>query len=85
MHPKPHIVYENKTIFIYFLAISGILHLVFIFSTSNLSSLLKPELNLSDYGTKESNYVIEIDLKPDEQKEENVEEEEGIEAPFGGL
>ena len=80
MHLKPHFVYENKTIFIYFLAISGILHLVFIFSTSNLSSLLKPELNLSDYGTKESNYVIEIDLKPDEQKEENVEEEEGIEA-----
>jgi hypothetical protein len=80
MHLKPHFVYENKTFFIYFLAISGILHLIFIFSTSNLSSLLKPELNFSDYGTKESNYVIEIDLEPDEQKEKTVEEEDGIEA-----
>jgi hypothetical protein len=86
MHLKPHFVYENKTIFIYFLAISGILHLIFIFSTSNLSHLLKPELNFSDYGTKNSNYVVEIDLGSEEQKEENVEnkelaeEEEWIEA-----
>ena len=80
MHPKPHIVYENKTIFIYFLAISGILHLIFIFSTSNFSHLLKSELNFSDYGTKESNYVIEIDLEPDEQKEENAEKKERIAA-----
>lgn len=79
MHLKPHFVYENKTIFIYFLTISGILHLIFIFTTSNLSSLLKPELNLSDYGTKESNYVIEIDLESDEQKEKSVEDEELIE------
>lgn len=78
MRPKSHIVYENKTIFIYFLAISGILHLIFIFSTSNFSHLLKSELNFSDYGTKESNYVIEIDLEPDEQKEENTEEKERI-------
>jgi len=78
MLPKPHIVYENKTIFIYFLAISGILHLIFIFSTSNFSHLLKSELNFSDYGTKESNYVIEIDLEPDKQKEKNAEEKERI-------
>ena len=78
MHLKSHFVYENKTIFIYFLTISGILHLIFIFSTSSLSNLLKPELNFSDYGTKESNYVIEIDLGSDEQKEENVENEELI-------
>ncbi|MGR3293391.1 MAG: hypothetical protein ACUZ9M_05155 [Candidatus Scalindua sp.] len=80
MHLKPRIAYDNKTIFICFLAISGILHLIFIFSTSNLSNLLKPELNYSDYGTKESNYVIEIDLEPEEQEEENVEPEELIEA-----
>ena len=43
-----------------------------------MSHLLKPDLNYSDYGTKESNYVIEIDLEPEEQKEENVEEEELI-------
>ncbi len=78
MHLKSHFVYENKTIFIYFLTISGILHLIFILSTSSLSNLLKPELNFSDYGTKESNYVIEIDLGSDEQKEENVENEELI-------
>jgi hypothetical protein len=76
MRLKSHFVYENKTIFIYFLTISGILHLIFIFSTSSLSNLLKPELNFSDYGTKDSNYVIEIDLGSDEQKEENVENEE---------
>ena len=76
MHLKPHFVYGNKTIFICFLAISGILHLIFIFSTSNLSHLLKPDRNFSDYGTKESNYVVEIDLEPDEQKEENIENEE---------
>ena len=79
MHLKPHFVNGNKTIFICFLAISGILHLIFIFSTSNLSNLLKPDLNYSDYGTKESNYVIEIDLEPEEQKEENVEDEELVE------
>ncbi len=76
MHLKPHFVYENKSIFIYFLAISGILHLIFIFSTSSLSHFLKPEFNFSDYGTKESNYVVEIDLESDEQKEEYVENEE---------
>ena len=79
MHLKPHFVYENKTIFIYFLVISGILHLVFIFSTSNLSHLLKPDRKFSNYGTKESNYVVEIDLESDEQEEENVEDEELVE------
>ena len=76
MHPKPHFVYENKTIFIYFLAISGILHLIFVFSTSNISHLFKPELNLVDYGTKKGNYVVEIDLGSDEQKEEDLETDE---------
>ena len=76
MHLKPHSVSGNKKIFFYFLAISGILHLVFIFSTSNMSHLLKPAINYSDYGTKESNYLIEIDLESEEQKEENVEGEE---------
>ncbi|MHC4139203.1 MAG: hypothetical protein ACYSR1_05005 [Planctomycetota bacterium] len=41
-----------------------------------MSNLLKPERNFSDYGTKESNYVIEIDLGSDEQNEENIENEE---------
>ena len=81
MHLKPRSVSENKKIFFCFLAISGILHLVFIFSTSNMSHLLKPVINYSDYGTKKSNYLIEIDLEPDEQKEENVEiEEQGTES-----
>ena len=76
MHLKPHSASENKKFFFYFLAISVILHLVFIFSTSNMSHLLKPAINYSDYGTKESNYLIEIDLESEEQKEENVEGEE---------
>ena len=71
-------VYENKTIFIYFLAISGIIHLIFIFSTSSISDFLKPDLNFSDYGTKDSDYIVEIDLGTEEQKEENVENEELI-------
>ena len=41
-----------------------------------MSHLLKPAINYSDYGTKESNYLIEIDLESEEQKEENVEGEE---------
>ena len=80
MHLKPQSVSENKKFFFYFLAISVILHLVFIFSTSNMSHLLKPAINYSDYGTKESNYLIEIDLESEEQKEENVEAEEFGEA-----
>ena len=79
MHLKPHFVYENKTIFIYFLTISGILHLIFIFSTSSISNFLKPDLNFSDYGTKDSDYVIEIDLGSEKPKEENVENEELVE------
>ena len=80
MHLKPHSASENKKFFFYFLAISVILHLVFIFSTSNMSHLLQPVINYSDYGTKESNYLIEIDLESEEQKEENVEAEEFGEA-----
>ena len=80
MHLKPHSASENKKFFFYFLTISGILHLVFIFSTSNMSHLLQPVINYSDYGTKESNYLIEIDLESEEQKEENVEAEEFGEA-----
>ena len=76
MHLKPHSVSQNKKFFFYFLAISVILHLVFIFSTSNMSHLLKPAINYSDYGTKESKYLIEIDLESEAQKEENVEGEE---------
>ncbi len=76
MRPKPHFVYDSKKFFFCFLAISGVLHLVFIYSTSNMSHLIKPVINYSDYGTKESNYLIEIDLESEEQKEEDVESEE---------
>ncbi len=76
MHPKPHFISGNRKIFFCFLAISGIIHLVFIYSTSNMGHLLKPVINYSDYGTKESDYLIEIDLESEEQNEENVESEE---------
>ena len=67
MHLKPHFVYENKTIFVYFLTISGIIHLIIIFSTSNLSYFLKPELNFDDSNSNKNNYVIEIDLETSKQ------------------
>jgi hypothetical protein len=75
MYSKPHFVYENKTVFVYFLTISGIIHLIFIFSTSSLSHLLKPALNLNDKASK-NNYVIEIDLEPEKEKEESIQDEE---------
>ncbi|MHC4270253.1 MAG: hypothetical protein ACYSWS_06880 [Planctomycetota bacterium] len=76
MHLKSHFVYENKTIFIYFLTISGIIHLIIIFSTSNFSQFLRPELDFNDYGSKNNNYVIEIDLESGYQEEKNLESEE---------
>ena len=80
MHPKPHFVCDSKKFFFCFLAISGVLHLVFILSTSNMSHLIKPIINYSDYGTKESNYLIEIDLESEEQEEASVDGEELMDA-----
>ena len=76
MHSKPHFVYENKTVFIYFLTISGIIHLIFVFSSSSLSHLLKPSHGFSDNASKKRNYVIEIDLEPEKEKEESIQNEE---------
>ncbi|MGR3175649.1 MAG: hypothetical protein ACUZ8N_13780 [Candidatus Scalindua sp.] len=76
MHSKPHFVYENKTVFIYFLTISGIIHLIFVFSSSSLSHLLKPSLNFSYNASNKRNYVIEIDLVPEKEKEESIQNEE---------
>ena len=78
MHSKPYFVYENKTVFIYFLTISGIIHLIFVFSTSSLSHLLKPSFNFSDDASKKRNYVIEIDLGPEKEKEENIQNEKEL-------
>ena len=76
MHSKPHFVYENKTVFIYFLTISGIIHLIFVFSSSSLSHLLKPSLNFSYNASNKRSYVIEIDLVPEKEKEESIQSEE---------
>lgn len=76
MHLKPHYGYENKTVFFYFLTISGVIHLIFIFSTSGLSHFLRPAFNLSDYASNKNNYVIEIDLKSDRQEEERLVNDE---------
>ncbi len=76
MHLKPHFVYENNTIFVYFLTVSGIIHLIIIFSTSNFSHFLRPELNFDDYESKNNNCVVEIDLESDNQEEESLESEE---------
>jgi len=77
MHSKPYFVYENKTVFIYFLTISGIIHLIFVFSTSSLSHLLKPSFSFSDNVSKR-NYVIEIDLGSEKEKEESIQDEEEL-------
>ena len=78
MHSKPYFVYENKTVFIYFLTISGIIHLIFVFSTSSLSHLLKPSFSFSDNASKKRNYVIEIDLGSEKEKEESIQDEEEL-------
>ena len=78
MHSKPYFVYENKTVFIYFLTISGIIHLIFVFSTSSLSHLLKPSFSFSDNVSKKRNYVIEIDLGSEKEKEESIQDEEEL-------
>ncbi len=78
MHSKPHFVYENKAVFIYFLTISGIIHLILVFSSSSLSHLLKPSFNFSDNASKKRNYVIEIDLEPEKEKEESIQNEEEL-------
>lgn len=75
MHSKPYFVYENRTVFVYFLTISGIIHLIVIFSTSSLSHLLQPALNFNDKASK-NNYVIEIDLEPGKQEEKRIENED---------
>ena len=77
MHSKPYFVYENKTVFIYFLTISGIIHLIFVFSTSSLSHLLKPSFSFSDNVSKR-NYVVEIDLGSEKEKEESIQDEEEL-------
>jgi hypothetical protein len=75
MHSKPYFVYENRTVFVYFLTISGIIHLIVIFSTSSLSHLLQPAFNFNDKASK-NNYVIEIDLEPGKQEEKRIENED---------
>ncbi len=76
MHSKHHFVYENKTVFVYFLTISGIIHLIFIFSSSSVSHLLKPSFDFSDNASKKRNYVIEIDLESEKEEEKIVQNEE---------
>ena len=76
MFPKLYFNTESKTILAYFLAISCLLHLIFIFSSSSLSHFLTPEFNLSDYASKNDNYVIEIELESDREEEKNIEGEE---------
>jgi hypothetical protein len=76
MFPKLYFNTESRTIFAYFLAISCLLHLIFIFSSSSLSHFLKPELNLNDYVSKNDNYVIEIELESREEEEKSIDGEE---------
>ena len=78
MFPKLYFNTENKTILAYFLAISCLLHLILIFSSSSLSHFLTPEFNLSDYASKKDNYVIEIELESGKEEEKSIEDEEEL-------
>ncbi len=76
MFPKLYFNTENKTIFAYFLAISCLLHLIIVFSSSSLSHFLKPALNLSDYASKRDNYIIDIEFESNKEEEKSIEDEE---------
>jgi len=78
MFPKLYFNTESKTILAYFLAISCLLHLILIFSSSSLSHFLTPEFNLSNYASKKDNYVIEIELESGKEEEKNIEDEEEL-------
>ncbi len=78
MFPKLYFNTENKTILAYFLAISCLLHLILIFSSSSLSHFLTPEFNLSDYASKKDNYVIEIEFESGKEEEKSIEDEEEL-------
>ncbi|NOG83353.1 MAG: hypothetical protein HND49_06000 [Planctomycetes bacterium] len=77
--------YETKSIFYYFLAISCILHLIFIFifTSASLSQFLKPNLNVIDDGSKKDDYVVEVSFEKIKEEEEvdkspEIKEEEEI-------
>ncbi len=78
MYPKLYFNTESKTILAYFLVISCLLHLILIFSSSSLSHFLTPEFNLSDYTSKNDNYVIEIELESGKEEEKSIEDEEEL-------
>ncbi len=79
MYPKLYFNTESKTILAYFLAISCLLHLILIFSSSSLSHFLTPDFNLSNYTSKNDNYVIEIELESGKEEEKkSIEDEEEL-------
>lgn len=78
MYPKLYFNTESKTILAYFLVISCLLHLILIFSSSSLSHFLTPEFNLSDYASKNDNYVIEIEFESGKEEEKSIEDEEEL-------
>lgn len=88
MFPRLYFNTESKTIFAYFLAISSLLHLIFIFSSSSLSHLISSGFDINDYVSKKDNFVIEIELEPGREEEKNIageeksEEEEEAEEDF---
>ncbi|MBO1225280.1 MAG: TonB C-terminal domain-containing protein [Candidatus Scalindua sediminis] len=88
MFPRLYFNTESKTIFAYFLAISFLLHLIFVFSSSSLSHLTRSGFDINDYVSKKDNYVIEIELESGREDEKSIaaeeksEEEEKAEEDF---
>jgi hypothetical protein len=78
MFPKLILILNINPILAYFLAISCLLHLILIFSSSSLSHFLTPKFNLSDYASKNDNYVIEIELESGREEEKSIEDEEEL-------
>lgn len=77
MYLRSPFYYETKSIFYYFLAISCILHLIFIFTSASFSQIFKTSLNFVDDSSSKDNYVVEVSFET--IKEEDDEEDKSPE------
>ncbi len=76
MYPRSPLDYETKSIFYYFLAISCILHLIFIFTSASLSQFFKPKFSSIADGSKKEEYIVEVsfETKQEEREEDEIQE-----------
>lgn len=79
MYLKQYFNDKTKTILVLFTVISLLLHLIFIFFSSNLSSMIKSPIDLNDYVSNKSDYAFEVEFRTDEKEDEKPEVEEELE------